>query len=234
MGIFSRFSDIVNSNLNAMLDKAEDPLKIVRLIVQEMEDTLVEVRSSAARAIAERKELDRKIERLGRERDEWESKAELAVDKGREDLARAALVEKNKVADAAEALEAQRADVEHELEKLNEDIGQLQKKLAEAKQRQQSLLKRHNAATQRLKVKKRIHDERIDDAMARFEGFESKMDRLEGKAEAYDMGRPKTLDDEFAELETDERVNRDLEALKKRRQGGSGGRGASKKKTSAR
>jgi phage shock protein A len=144
MGIFTRFSDIVNSNINAILDKAEDPEKIVRLMIQEMEDTLVEVRSAAARSIADKKDLNRKIEALDRERNDWDDKAELAMRKGREDLAKAALVEKSRVATAVEVLKEDYVAVDEGLAKLNEDIARLESKLEDAKARQKSLLARHN------------------------------------------------------------------------------------------
>ena len=150
MGIFTRFSDIVNSNINAILDKAEDPEKIVRLMIQEMEDTLVEVRSAAARSIADKKDLNRKLELLDRELSEWESKAELAVRKGREDLAKAALVEKSRVSKAAEVLKQDYIAVDEGLGKLNEDIARLEGKLEDAKQRQKALLARHKTAASRL------------------------------------------------------------------------------------
>jgi phage shock protein A len=136
MGIFTRFSDIVNSNINAILDKAEDPEKIVRLMIQEMEDTLVEVRSAAARSIADKKDLNRKLESLESELQDWEEKAELALRKGREDLAKAALVEKSRVQSAADAVKADYAAVDEGLAKLNEDIARLEAKLQDAKTRQ--------------------------------------------------------------------------------------------------
>ena len=138
MGIFTRFSDIVNSNINAILDKAEDPEKIVRLMIQEMEDTLVEVRSAAARSIADKKDLNRKLESLDRELRDWDEKAELAIRKGREDLAKAALIEKSRVATATEVLKQDYLAVDEGLGKLNDDIARLEGKLEDAKTRQKS------------------------------------------------------------------------------------------------
>lgn len=217
MGIFSRFSDIVNSNINAILDKAEDPEKIVRLMIQEMEDTLVEVRSTAARAIADKKEITRKLDSLDREAEEWQEKAELALSKNRDDLAKAALAEKARVRKAGEALRSQRDAVAEGLEKLNADIASLEAKLADAKQRQQAILARHQTATKRLEVRKRLHDYRVDDALVRFEQFERRIDGLEGQVESYDLGRHEdSLSKEFSELETEDAVERELDELKSR------------------
>lgn len=216
MGIFSRFTDIVNSNINAMLDKAEDPEKIVRLMIQEMEDTLVEVRSAAARAIADRKELDRKLGGIARERDEWSAKAELAVRKGRDDLARAALAEVAKVEERMTALEAQHKQVDEGLGQLKEDIVRLEDKLADAKSRQKAMLMRHETASKRLEIRKHIHEHKIDDALVRFEQFERKMENIEGRVEAYDIGRRKDLRSEFTSLENQESVEQALVELKKR------------------
>ncbi len=216
MGVFSRLSDIINSNINAMLDKAEDPEKIIRLIIQEMEDTLVEVRSAAARSIADKKEMVRRIDTISREREEWQRRAELAVSKGRDDLAKAALAEKKCAADTLAVLEEQRAHAETGLAKLNDDIAALQDKLADARNRQKSLELRHKTAAERLKVRSRIHDERIHDAMGRFESYERKMEHLEGKVEAFDLGRNSGLNQAFSELETDEHVADELAALKRR------------------
>ena len=216
MGIFTRFSDIVNSNINAILDKAEDPEKIVRLMIQEMEDTLVEVRSAAARSIADKKDLNRKIESLDRERKDWDEKAELAMRKGREDLAKAALVEKSRVASAVDLLKEDYVAVDDGLAKLNEDIARLESKLEDAKTRQKALLARHKTAHSRLAARKKIHDYKIDDAMVRFEAYTRRIDDVEGRVEAYDLGLPKDLNHEFAGLEAEESVNKELDALKAR------------------
>lgn len=216
MGIFTRFSDIVNSNINAILDKAEDPEKIVRLMIQEMEDTLVEVRSAAARSIADKKDLNRKLESLEREVSEWANKAELAINKGRDDLAKAALVEKSRVSNAAEAVKHDYSTVDDGLGKLNEDISRLESKLTDAKTRQKSLLARHKTASSRLAARKKIHDYKIDDAMIRFEQYTRRIDDVEGRIEAYDMGLPKDLHHEFASLEAEDSVQKEFDELKKR------------------
>lgn len=215
MGIFSRFTDIVNSNINAILDKAEDPEKMVRLIIQEMEDTLVEVRSTSARLIAEKKDTERQMARFKNEQAEWEKKAELALSKDRDDLARLALVEKRKANDAVTSLESDIERINEHLNKLNEEVGQLQEKLADAKARQKTIIMRQRAVSSRLEVKKSIDSGKIDDAMLRFERYESKIDDLESQVEAYDMGK-KSLRDEFAELEGEDQISDELEAMKAR------------------
>jgi phage shock protein A len=216
MGIFTRFSDIVNSNINAILDKAEDPEKIVRLMIQEMEDTLVEVRSAAARSIADKKDLNRKLELLERDESDWDAKAELALRKGREDLAKAALVEKSRATSAVDLIRSDYAAIDEGLTKLNEDISKLETKLKDAKARQKSLLARHKTANSRLAVRKRIYDYKIDDAMIRFEQYTRRIDDVEGRIEAYDLGLPKDLNHEFAGLQAEESIARDLADLKKR------------------
>ena len=216
MGIFSRFSDIVNSNINALLEKAEDPEKMVRLIIQEMEDTLVEVRSAAARAIADRKQLDRRLGDARREGDDWARKAELAVRKGRDDLARAALAEKAHAEERIAGLEAQGKQVETVLAQLNDDMARLQEKLADAKTRQKAMILRHRTAGHRLEMRRQIHETKIDDALVRFEQFERKLEDAEGRVEAYDLGQKKDLGREFASLESAESVEAELAALKRR------------------
>lgn len=215
MSIFSRMTDIINSNLNAILDKAEDPEKMVRLIIQEMEEALVEVRSTSARAIADRKELERRREWQGAEAEEWERKAEIAVRKGRDDLAKGALVESNKARETAAALGEELEALEATLAKLNEDVGALQAKIKDAKARQNAIIMRGKAAQSRLGVRRTLSEHNIDDAIARFELYERKMDDLEGEIEAYDMGQ-KTLSDEIADLEADEGVDEQLSELKAR------------------
>ena len=216
MGIFTRFSDIVNSNINAILDKAEDPEKIVRLMIQEMEDTLVEVRSAAARSIADKKDLNRKLGSLDRDENDWDERAELAIRKGRDDLAKAALVEKSRVAAATDALKRDYMAVDEGLAKLNEDIARLEAKLEDAKARQKALLARHKTANSRLAARRKIHDYKIEDAMVRFEQYTRRIDDVEGRIEAYDLGLPKDLNHEFASLEAEESVQKELEDLKRR------------------
>lgn len=217
MSIFSRMSDIINSNLNALLDKAEDPEKMVRLIIQEMEETLVEVRSTSARAIADRKDLERRHESLTAEAREWERKAEVAIAKGRDDLAKGALGERNRASDAAVAVDRELGLLQDTLSKLNEDVGLLQAKIKDAKVRQNAIIVRGKAAQTRLGVRRQLSDHNINDAMHRFEMYERKMDDLEGQIEAYDMGK-KTLAGEIADLEVDDSLDVELAALKARLQ----------------
>ena len=216
MSVFSRLADIINSNLTAMLDRAEEPEKMIRLIIQEMEDTLVDVRSTAARTIAEKKEIQRKLERLATAQAEWERKAEFALGKGREDLAKGALVEKAKLAETAAMLEEGLGQLEAALGKNDEDIAKLEAKLAEAKAKQKTIQARHETVGARLKVRQRLYDARVDDAFARFETVERRLDAAEGKVEAYDLGQRKTLADEIAELEAEATIEDELAALKAR------------------
>ena len=216
MGIFSRFSDIVNSNINSILDKAEDPEKIVRLMIQEMEDTLVEVRSAAARSIADKKSLNRKLEALEKDLSDWEAKAELALSKGREDLAKAALVERRHAETAVETVKQDYQVIDEGLTQLNEDISRLEAKLKDAKSRQKTLINRHNTAQKRLAAREQTHNYKIDDALVRFEQYQRRMDDLEGRIESYDMGQTKDLRHEFDSLEAEESIAADLQKLKDR------------------
>ena len=213
MGVFSRFTDIINSNINSLLDKAEDPAKMVRLIIQEMEDTLVEVRSSSAKTLADKKELSRQAQRFEKDAEQWQEKAELALSKGRDDLARAALLEKKKCTESAESLVDELSHVDEHITKLQGEISQLQEKLADAKARQKAIIMREKTASSRLKVKKNIDSERVNDALSRFDNYERKIDDIEAQVEAYDMGS-KSLADEIADLENDENIDDELAQLK--------------------
>ncbi|MGK0383067.1 MAG: phage shock protein A [Flavobacteriales bacterium] len=217
MGIFSRFTDIVNSNINSILDKAEDPEKMVRLIIQEMEDTLVEVRSASAKTLASKKEISSQIGKMQNEAKDWKAKAELAISKDREDLARAALLEKKKCDEHASALSSELKVIDEQITKLQSEVGQLQDKLADAKTRQKAILLRQKTVSSRLEVKKSLDSGKVDAAMGRFEQYERKIDDLESQVDAYDLGK-KTLADEFAELESDDEINDELAALKKKMQ----------------
>ena len=215
MGIFSRATEIINSNINALLDKAENPEKMVRLIIQEMEETLVEVRTTSARAIADKKTLSRRQRALEKDSAEWERKAELAIRKDRDDLARGALAERARVEAAAEALAKESAALDETLAKLNGDMETLQAKLKDAKARQNAIVVRGRAARSRLDIRRQLSDHSVDDAMLRFEQYESKIDDLEGQVESYDVGQ-KTLAAEIDALEGDEKVDEELQRLKER------------------
>lgn len=215
MGIFSRLSDIVNSNLTNLLDRAEDPAKMIRLMIQEMEDTLVEVRADAARYIAEKKDATRRLDRLAASQAEWAERAKLALERDREDLAKASLVEKAKAVEMAKVIEDDLSVLDDRLNDLDADIAKLQNKLGEAKAKQQTLLARTSTAQSRLSVRSTLYDGRADTALARFDSLEKKVDDIEGRVEAYDLGGEKTLAQEIAELEADADIESELQKLKK-------------------
>jgi len=146
---------------------------------------------------------------------DWENKAELALTKERDDLARQALIEKQKAQQGVDSLQQEMDRVNENLDKLNDEIGQLQEKLADAKSRQKAILMRQKAASSRLQVKQQVDSGKVDDAMQRFDRYEAKIDDLEAQVESYDMGK-RTLRDEFAELENESKVNDELEALRAR------------------
>ena len=216
MGIFSRLSDIINSNLNSILDRAEDPEKMIRLIIEEMEETLVEVRSSSARVIADKKDAQRRLGRLEAEADDWEAKARLALEKGREDLARAALGEKQGLLDETKIVQQEFNALDDHLAHLSEEIGQLQTKLNDAKAKQKTMLMRQKTVTTRMKTRSQLSKDALNDAFEKFEHYERKMDSMESQLEADDLGRDvkQSLKNEIASLAQDDSINAELERLK--------------------
>src|SRR5689334_24964577 len=217
MGIFSRLTDIVNANISALLDRAEDPEKMIKLMIQEMEDTLVEVRSTAVRTITEKKEIQRRLEQLATAEADWSEKAEFAISKGRDDLAKGALLAKRKLAETAKTLQGELKAVDEAMARHDEDLARLQSKLSEAKAKEKALAIRLTTAKKRVQMRHSYADGRVDDALARFEALHRKIDELEGRAEVFDMGKNgKSLEEEFATLEAENGLDAELDALKQR------------------
>jgi phage shock protein A len=217
MGIFSRTRDIIAANMTELLDKSEDPSKLIRMIIMEMEETLVEVRSGAARTIADQKEMRRAVARAEAAQESWAEKAELALSKGREDLATAALVERAKARNFAESTTVDIVALDEHLAANEEDIRKLEGKLREARQRQNALLARIESADSRSKMRAMYKGPRIEDAFAKFEIIERRADMAEGRADALSLGGPlASLEDEIAGLRTDDGVADELAAMKAR------------------
>ena len=214
MGIFSRTRDIFAANFTELLDRAEDPARMIRMIILEMEETLVEVRATAARSIADSKEMKRALLRLNDLQASWTEKAELALSKDREDLAKAALIERQKAADMAEGLKAEIAVIDETLKGYEADIAKLQAKLREARARQNAIAARFDSAVTRAKAREIMHGNRTEDAFSRFELLERRADFAEGRADALGMTGPKSLEEEIAELKAAEKVDAELEAMK--------------------
>ena len=213
MGIFTRVRDIISSNINAMLDKAEDPEKLVKLMIQEMEDTLVEVKASCASAMAIKKRIQRASNELNSKIEEWGRKAELAVSKGREDLAREAIVEKRRYRDRYTSLDQEINQADALVEQYQSEITQLEDKLTSAREKQRVLVQRHVHARTKKRVEEGIRKVDTSDAFVRFEHFENRIERMEADANLVNYGRKPKLEDEFAALEDDE-VEKELSALK--------------------
>jgi phage shock protein A len=198
-----------------LLDKAEDPEKMIRLIIQEMEDTLVEVRTNSAKAIADKKELARKVTAIEEQIAEWAQKATLALTKQREDLARAALIEKQKLENVVKGLHDEQILVEETIDKLTNEIAKLESKITETRAKQQALVIRSEAASNRRDVQKHLHTSRTHEAMAKFEQYSRKIDELEAEADLYSKtGNAKSLDQEFAELQAQDEIDQELAKLK--------------------
>ena len=212
--IFTRTRDIIAANMSDLLDRSEDPARMIRMIIVEMEETLVEVRATAARSIADIKEMRRACNRLDDMQQGWTERAELALAKGREDLARAALAEKQKAAEMAEGLHAEIAQIEQVLRGYEADIQRLQGKLAEARARQNAIASRLESAMTRARTREVLHGSRTEEAFAKFELLERRADFAEGRADALALSGPKSLEEEIAELRAADAVDAELEAMK--------------------
>lgn len=225
MGIFSRTRDIIAANVTELLDKAEDPSKMIRMIILEMEETLVEVRASAARTIADQKEMKRHVGKLEQLQADWTDKAGLALSKDREDLARAALLEKKKAADMADQLNVEINVLDDALRASEQDIAKLQAKLREARMRQNNIMSRLESAENRVKLRTMYNGDKVREAFSRFDLLERRVDMAEGRADALGMAEDergerralgqRSLDDEFAALADSDKVDEELAAMKR-------------------
>ena len=212
--VFSRARDIFAANMTELLDRAEDPSRMIRMIIVEMEETLVEIRATAARSIADMKEMRRALGRLDQIQDNWTDKAELALSRDREDLARAALAERQKAADMADGLRSEIEQIEDVLRGYEADIAKLQAKLREARSRQNAIQHRLESAVTRAKARELLNSDRTQDAFSKFEILERRADFAEGRAEALGLTGPKDLEEEIAEMKAAEKVDAELEAMK--------------------
>ena len=214
MGIFTRFRDIVSSNINSMLDKAEDPEKMIKLMIHEMEDTLIELKSSCAGVIAGRKKIERKFEGVKEKVSLWSTRAALAVEKGRDDLAREALMEKRRFGESAEALENELANYKDLLQQYHEDIVELEEKLKSAKEKKRILVQRHKRASGKKRAQQDIRRSDSSDTMARFDKLESRIEQMEAEADLVNMGNKPTAADEFEDLAMDDEIEKELANIK--------------------
>jgi phage shock protein A len=214
MGIFTRFRDIVSSNINAMLDKAEDPEKLIRLMIREMEDTLIELKASCAEVMANRKKTERQLDNAQSREEEWKAKAELAVVKGRDDLAREALLEKRRLGESADALERELTESNALVEQYQDDIRQLEDKLGSAREKQRILVQRHIHANKKKRAQEEIRRIEGTEAVIKFEELENRIERMEAEADLVNFGRKPGLESEFDDLVVDEEIERELANLK--------------------
>lgn len=214
MSIFTRFRDIVSSNMNSMLDRAEDPEKMIKLMIREMEDTLIELKSACAGVIAGRKKLQRRQEDISERVDLWGQRAELAVNKGRDDLAREALVEKRRFSELAESLDYEISEHNGLIEQYQGDISELDMKLSSAKEKKRILIQRHKKAGNKKRAQEDIRRMDSADTMARFEHLESRIDRMEAEADMVNYGKTPSVDDQFDGLAADEDIEKELANMK--------------------
>lgn len=220
MGIFTRVRDIISANINTMLESAEDPEKLIKMMVREMEDTLVEVKASCAGAMATRKKIQRELEECKVRAEDWGAKAQLALDKNREDLAREALIEKRRYAERTETLESEATQCAELIEHYQNDISQLEDKLSGAREKRRILVQRHVRAQGKMRAEQNIRRFDTAEAMQRFDSFEDRINRMEADADLVNYGRKPSLDEEFRRLEGDESIEKELAALKARKTSG--------------
>ncbi len=214
MGIFTRFRDIVNSNINAMLDKAEDPEKLIKLMIQEMEDTLVEIKASCAGVMATRKKAERQLDQIQSRAKYWENNAELAVNRDRDDLAREALVEKRRFTGMETPVEKQLMEHNGLIEQYQQDIRQLEERLRTAREKRQGLAQRHLRAKRKKRTQEEIRRMDSSETILKFEQLENRIERMEAEADLVNFGNGPELEEEFKNLLVDDEIEKELQGLK--------------------
>lgn len=218
MGIFTRFRDIISSNINSMLDKAEDPEKLIKLMIREIEDTLIELKSACAGVMASQKKVERRLEGARSREQHWAERAQLAVDKGRDDLAREALVEKRRFTDMIQTLDEEHIEHGAMVAQYKDDIRQLEEKLAGAREKQRLLLQRHIRAKRKKEAREEMR--RVDNyaTIAKFEDFENRIERMEAEADLVNFGRKSNLEEAFDKLADEDDIEKELAAMKSSRE----------------
>ncbi len=222
MGIFTRFSDIISSNINSMLDKAEDPEKMIKLMIHEMEDTLIELKSSCAGVIAGRKKVERKLDEINSKKGLWAQRANMAVAKGRDNLAREALMEKRRFSEIADTLENELNEYAGLITQYQEDISELEEKLHNAKEKKRVLVQRHKRASGKKRAQEDIRRSNSSDTMARFDKLESRIEQMEAEAELVNMSKKPTMEEEFDNLASDDEIEKELAGIKAAQYGNKG------------
>jgi phage shock protein A len=214
MGIFTRFRDIISSNINAMLDKAEDPEKLIKLMIREMEDTLVEIKTACAGVMASGKKTQRQLDRHNAQAQYWEEKAGLAVNKGRDDLAREALVEKRKFTRRAQTLQQDLVEQDQLIEQYQGDIRQLEDKLKSARDKQRMLVQRHVHAQKKIRAQQEMRRIDSSETMMKFDELENRIERMEAEADLVNFDQKGSLEEELDRLSVDDEIESELESLK--------------------
>jgi len=215
MGIFTRFRDIISSNINAMLDKAEEPEKLIKLMIREMEDTLVEIKTACAAVMASSKKVQRQLDGHKARAQYWEEKAALAANKGRDDLAREALVEKRKFTRRTETFEHDLVEQNLLIEQYQDDIRQLEEKLKSARDKQRMLVQRHVHAQRKMQAQQEMRRIDSSETIMKFDEIENRIERMEAEADLVNYGKKTSLEDQIERLSVDDEIERELSALKR-------------------
>lgn len=214
MGIFTRFRDIINSNINGMLDRAENPEKLIRLMINEMEDTLIEIKAACAEVVGNMKNIERQMAAAEDRANCWEEKARLAVDKGRDDLAREALSQKRKYNNRVEILENELVEFNLLIDQYKDEMRQLEEKLKFARKKEKILIQRHIHANNKRRAQEEMRRFDGSEVALKFDELENRIERMEAEADLVNYGKEASLEAELDNLAIDEEIEKELQAMK--------------------